>query len=107
MFEGMSAEFFDPKTLVIFLALAVLSFVAVTVSFYKFVQFSRLGVGKRRRAEEILDNWLSGRAEEAMMIAAERKSVLARILQAVFSGVQAKPGESAYAEELGRQTAII
>ncbi len=104
---GISAEFFDPVTLTVFLALAILSFIAVTVSFFKIIQFARLGVGKRRRAEEILDNWLSGRAEEAMRIAAERKSVLARILQAVFSGVQAKPGESAYAEELGRQTAII
>lgn len=104
---GINAEFFDPATLVVFLALAILSFICVTVSFFKAIQFARLGVGKRRRAEEILDNWLSGRADEAMRIAAERKSVLARILQAVFSGVQAKPGESAYAEELGRQTAII
>lgn len=104
---GISAEFFDPATLIVFVALAILSFIAVTVACFKVVQFSRLGVGRRKRAEEILDNWLSGRADEAMRLAAERKSVLARILQAVFSGVQAKPGETAYAEELGRQTAII
>jgi biopolymer transport protein ExbB len=104
---GINADFFDPLTLTVFAALAVLSFIALSVSFFKIIQFARLGVGKRQRAELILDNWLSGRADEAMRLAAERKSVLARILQAVFSGVQAKPGETAYAEELGRQTAII
>lgn len=100
-------DIFDPATLVVFAALAVLSFIAVTVSAYKTIQFARLGVGKRKKAEQILDSWLSGRADEAVQMASERKSVLARILQAVFSGVQARPGETAYAEELGRQTAII
>ncbi|MGH1369542.1 MAG: MotA/TolQ/ExbB proton channel family protein [Maritimibacter sp.] len=103
----MSSDLFNPATLLVFITLAALSLIALTVSFYKAVQFRKLGVGKRARAEEILDNWLSGRAEEAVKMASERNSVLARILQAVFSGVQAKPGETAYAEELGRQTAII
>lgn len=106
MQELMSA-FMNPATLVVFLALAILSFISVTVAIFKIIQFARLGVGKRARAEEILDTWLSGQGERAMKLASERRSVLARILQAVFSGVQAKPGETAYAEELGRQTAII
>lgn len=97
----------NPATFVVFIALAILSFLSVTVSVYKLFQFARLGVGKRARAEEILDTWLSGRGDDAMKLASDRKSVLARILQAVFSGVQAKPGETGYAEELGRQTAII
>lgn len=97
----------NPATLVVFLALAVLSLMSVTVSVFKLVQFARIGVGKRHRAEEILDTWLSGRGDDAMRLASDRKSVLSRILQAVFSGVQAKPGETAYAEELGRQTAVI
>ena len=100
-------DFLNPATLLVFAALAVLSFISVTVAVFKLIQFSRLGVGKRARAEEILDTWLSGRADEAVKLASDRKSVLARILQAVFSGVQAKPGETHYAEELGRQTAII
>jgi len=97
----------NPATLLVFAALAVLSFMAVTVSVFKMVQFARLGVGRRRRAEEILSKWLSGRADEAVLLASERNSVLSRILQAVFSGVKARPGDSGYAEELGRQTAII
>ena len=100
-------DLFDPLTLTIFAALAILSFMAVTVAFFKVIQFARMGVGKRKRAEKILDTWLSGQADEAIRLASERKSVLARILHAVFSGVQARPGETAYAEELGRQTAII
>ncbi|WP_121632446.1 MotA/TolQ/ExbB proton channel family protein [Tropicibacter alexandrii] len=98
---------FDLPTLIVFGALAILSVLAITVALFKWVQFIRLGVGRRRKAEQILDSWLSGRAEEAVRLASQRKSVLARILQAVFSGVQAKPNDTTYAEELGRQTAII
>ncbi len=98
---------FDPITLIIFSTLGLLSFVAVAVGFYKAIQFARLGVGRRREAEVILDTWLSGRADDAMRGAAGRKSVLTRILQSVFSGLQARPGDPSYAEELGRQTAII
>lgn len=100
-------DVFNPATSIVFLALAVLSFIAVTVAFYKLIQFARLGVGKRKLAEEILDNWLSGQADQAMRMASERKSVLSRVLQAVFSGRRANPAETAYAEELGRQTAVI
>tara|TARA_R110000787_G_scaffold47582_2_gene115034 strand:+ start:378 stop:1013 length:636 start_codon:yes stop_codon:yes gene_type:complete len=87
--------------------LAALSFFAVTVGFFKMAQFSRLGVGHRKEAECILDDWLNGRVEEAINAAGKRKSVLDRILQAVFSGIQARPGDTSYAEELSRQTAII
>lgn len=100
-------ENFDPITLIIFTTLGILSFVAVAVGFYKLIQFMRLGVGKRREAEMILDTWLSGRADDAIRSASGRKSVLTRILQSVFSGLQARPGDPTYAEELGRQTAII
>ncbi len=102
-----SISLFGPATLAVFAALAVLSFAAVTVGFYKFFQFRRLGVGYSREAEEILNAWLSGRVDEAAQMAAQRKSVLSRILQAVFTGLQARPGDSDYAEELGRQTAIV
>lgn len=87
--------------------LAILSLFAVGVGLYKIAQFSRLGVGKRSEAEKILDDWLNGRVEEAITAAGKRKSVLARIMQAVFSGIQARPSDVTYAEELSRQTAII
>ncbi|WP_425073522.1 MotA/TolQ/ExbB proton channel family protein [Sagittula sp. S175] len=98
---------YNLASIVVFGALGLLSLLAITVAVYKWVQFMTLGVGRRKQAEEILDNWLSGKADLAFQQAQQRKSVLARILQAVFSGVQAKPGDATYAEELGRQTAII
>ena len=105
--QSFLPESFNIASLIVFGALGLLSLLAIAVAIYKWVQFMMLGVGRRKRAEEILDNWLSGRADLALQQAQKRKSVLARILQAVFSGVQAKPGDSTYAEELGRQTAII
>ncbi len=96
----------DPFTLTVFAALFVMSFMVVTVSFFKLFQFSRLGVGRRSGAEQILNTWLAGQVESATQSASARNSVLSRILHAVFTGMQARPGETAYAEELGRQTAI-
>ena len=105
--NGISNDLFDPLTLTIFAALGAMSFIAVTVAIFKTMQFSRMGVGQRKHGEEMLDTWLSGRAEEAIRMASDRKSVLARILQAVFSGMRARPSDPSYAEELGRQTAIV
>ena len=97
----------NTPTIAVFLALAVMSMMAVTVSFFKTFQFSRLGVGKTTKAEAILSDWLGGRAESAVQAASARKSVLARVLQAVFTGLQARPDDQSFAEELGRQTAIV
>jgi len=87
--------------------LGILSLFALGIGLFKWIQFARLGVGRRKEAEKILDDWLNGRVEEAINAASQRKSVLSRILQAVFSGIQARPRDVTYAEELSRQTAII
>lgn len=97
----------NPATIGIFGTLALMSFIGIAVGFFKWIQFMRLGVGKRRDAETILDTWLSGRADEAIRAASGRKSVLSRVLQSVFSGLQARPHDPSFAEELGRQAAII
>ena len=98
---------FDPTTIIVFAALGVLSVTAVAVSFYKMIQFNQLGVGRQAKAEAIIDNWLGGRPEEAMRAASTRDSVLGRVLQAVLSGLRARPNDQDYAEELGRQTALV
>ena len=95
-----------PTTLVVFAALFVLSLIAVTVFFFKVFQFSRMGVGRHRVAEAVLNDWLGGRADQALAVASERKTVLTRILQSVMLCLRARPNEPAYAEELGRQVAI-
>lgn len=97
----------NTTTLVVFLALAIMSLLAITVAFYKAMQFARLGVGRHRAAEAILEDWLGGRADAALTRAAERRFVLARVLQSVFSGLRARPNDQEFAEELGRQTALI
>ncbi len=94
-------------TIAVFAALAALSFLASTVTLYKIAQFFALGVGRRRSAESVVSNWLSGKSDLALREAATRKTSLLRVLQATFSGLQARPGDQAYAEELGRQTALI
>ena len=93
-------------SLMVFTALAIMSVLAITVTFYKTLQFNRLGVGQFGDAEGILQTWLGGEADAAMRRAGERRFVLARVLQAVFSGLRAKPGTPNFAEELGRQTAM-
>jgi len=97
----------NAPTIAVFVALAIMSVLAVTVAFFKTFQFSRMGVGRVSNAETILGDWLGGKADKALQEAARRKSVLARVLQAVFTGLRAKPDDQSFAEELGRQTAIV
>ncbi len=96
-----------PSSIVVFAALGFLSVLGLAVSLFKVIQFNRLGVGRDARAEEIIANWLGGRPEEAMRAAAKRDCVLGRVLQAVLSALRARPNDTAYAEELGRQTALV
>lgn len=103
----MTITIFQLTSYVVYGLLAILSLFALSIGLFKTGQFARLGVGRRQEAEKILDDWLNGRVEEAIRMAGRRQSVLSRVLQAVFSGVQARPGDTSYAEELSRQTAIV
>ena len=103
---GLSLADFNIINLSVFAVLAVLSVIAVMVGFFKVLQFMRLGVGRRRQAEQILNRWLDGDVVGALADAKVANSVLTRILRAVFTGLQARPGDHEYAEELGRQIAI-
>ena len=103
----MTLTIFQLAAYVIYGLLAILSLFALSIGLFKLGQFARLGVGRRKEAEKILDDWLNGRVEEAIQTAGRRRSVLSRVLQAVFSGIQARPGDASYAEELSRQTAIV
>ena len=67
--------------------LAILSLFALSIGLFKMIQFARLGVGRRKEAEKILDDWLNGRVDDAIRSAGRRKSVLSRVLQATFSGI--------------------
>ncbi|CUH78142.1 flagellar motor protein [Tritonibacter multivorans] len=91
----------------VYLTLAGLSVFALGTGIFKLLQFSRAGLGGREEAERILDAWLSGRVDDAIKRAGQRKLVLSRVLHAVFSGLQARPNDPSYAEELSRQTVLI
>lgn len=97
----------NTPTIIVFAVLGIMSMIAISVSFYKAFQFGRMGVGKTNQAEEILQDWLGGRADDAFAAAGQRKSVLARVLQSVFSGLRARPNSPDFAEELGRQAALV
>ena len=103
----MTFTIFQLASYFVYATLGVLSLMAVSIGLFKLIQFSRMGVGRRKDAEKILDDWLSGRTNDAIRQAGSRKSVMARVLQAVFSGIQARPNDVSYAEELSRQTAIV
>lgn len=94
-------------TIAVFIALGILSVLALTVTVFKTMQFSRMGVGKDQIADQVLDDWLNGRPEEAMRKASDGKTVLSRVLHAVMSGLRARPNDPDYAEELGRQSALV
>lgn len=94
-------------TIAVFLALGLLSVITVSVVIFKMAQFRRMGVGRHATAEQILDDWLNGRPNEAVRKAGSDRSVLARVLAAVMSGLRARPGDNGYGEELARQTALF
>lgn len=93
-------------TIVVFVALSLLSVLTLTLTIYKFLQFSRLGVGRHKVADGILDDWLNGRPDEAQRKASAGKTVLSRTLAAVMSGLRARPNDPAYGQELARQVAL-
>lgn len=95
------------STAAVFAALAVLSVLALTVSIFKVMQFRRMGVGRPALAERLLDDWLGGRPDAAMAQGAAGDTVLTRVLDAVMQGLRARPGDAPYAEELGRQSALV
>ena len=95
-----------PISIAVFVALAALSVLTLTVAIFKLAQFSRMGVGRHSQAELILDDWLNGRPDEAQRKAGMGRTVLSRVLAAVMSGLRARPGDPAYGEELARQIAL-
>lgn len=93
-------------TQAVFAALAGLSVLTLTIVIFKIMQFRRMGVGHHKLGETILDDWLNGRPDEAQRKAQAGRTVLARVLGAVMSGLRARPGDPAYGEELARQVAL-
>lgn len=95
------------SSIAVFIALAAMSVLMVTVVIFKILQFSRMGIGRHRETELILDDWLNGRPDEAQRKVVATKSSQARVLAAVMAGLRARPADPAYGEELARQAALV
>lgn len=111
--EEIISKFSDPFYVVgavIYTILGTLSLLTLSIGMVKTVQFRRRGVGQMASANRILDIWLDDRQDrrqEAVNELARTPSVLTRVLRAVILGRETRPSDPSYAEELGRQTAII
>jgi biopolymer transport protein ExbB len=99
-------EGFNAVTLTVFAALISLSILATTVTLYKIVQFTMLGLGRVKAANACLTDWQSGQRDRALASARGGKGVLLRLLRAVFAAMTERPEDKDWAEEIGRQVAF-
>lgn len=105
MFANLTEQL-DGYAWIILGVLAAVSVLALTVAFYKVVQFASLGVGRRKAADQILDRWLSGDGDGALRLAERRDSAGVRVLFAALSGFRAAPQDRTYVRELATQSAL-
>jgi biopolymer transport protein ExbB len=87
-------------------ALALVSVAATATTFFKLIQFARLGIGARALPNRIVERWLAGSADAALDLAEARSSSSVRVLFAALSGLKARPGDRTYARDLATQTAL-
>lgn len=85
----------------------LVSVIATWISVFKYFQFWALGVGGRRKAEEIIRLWLAGNGAGALRLAARRNSTRVRVLHAALSALKAFPNDKDYSRELAMQTAMV
>ena len=97
---------FDGITFAVFAALGALSLVATSVTFYKIIQLARLGLGRRRKMAPVFEACAHGQTDQAIRALGNAKGVLPRVLGATLAGLRHKPGDTVYAEEIGRQAAL-
>jgi len=80
--------------------------VATAATFYKMIQFLRLGLGRRTRLSDVLDACDRGQTAQALHGLAGTSGVLPRVLHATLTGVEANPSDLTFGEEAGRQVAL-
>ena len=93
-------------TIAVFATLGLLSFVATTVTVFKVIQLWRLGLGRRRRLAATIAEAGQGQVDQALAKLSSEPGVVSRVLTAALGALRQKPGDTDYAEELGRQAAI-
>ncbi|MEM6636307.1 MAG: MotA/TolQ/ExbB proton channel family protein [Pseudomonadota bacterium] len=76
------------------------------MTIYKIVQLARLGLGRRKGLTDAIIDAGQGRVDEAMNQVGTASGVVPRVLTATLAALRHRPGDTDYAEELGRQAAI-
>lgn len=104
--SGLLPEGLDGFAWAILAVLALVSTVALTVAIFKLFQFMRLGVGRKRSANQIVDIWLTGNGDSALAQADKRDACTVRVLFATLSALKAAPHDKDYARELASQSAL-
>jgi len=93
-------------TFAVFAALGLLSVVATAATFFKLIQFARLGLGRRAKLQDVMTACDRGQTRLALEGLSGKSGVLPRVLYATLIGVETNPTDLAFGEEAGRQAAL-
>lgn len=86
--------------------LLILSFVATAVAIFKLLALSRLGVGRRRVADQALAKWEAGDLGGAQMLAASDNTVLGRVVAEAVGARLKWPNDKERAREVATGKAL-
>ena len=84
----------------VLLVLLALSIAASATTISKTMQFSRMGVGRRRGIDAVMRAWGAGDAEGALRTAQAERSVLCRVAAEAIGSLAVRPGDTDRAREL-------
>lgn len=86
--------------------LVILSLVATATAISKALQFSRLGVGRRRGIDAVMRAWAGGDTEGALRAARSDRSALCRVAAEAIDCLHRKPGATDSAREVATAAAL-
>ncbi len=89
----------------VLIALALISLVALSATFYKIFQFMRMGVGSHKEARALLAQWKSGDRDGAVRESSASSRAATQVLHAALSAMAAGPGNRERAQRSAVQTA--
>jgi biopolymer transport protein ExbB len=90
----------------ILVALILLSIAATAAAIFKLISLARLGVGKRKSADQALARWAAGDATGAHQIAASDTSTLAQVVAIAMAARMRWPDDKERAREVAAGAAL-
>jgi biopolymer transport protein ExbB len=90
----------------VLVALILLSIVATAAAIFKLISLARLGVGKRKTADQALARWAAGDATGAHRIAASETSTLAQVVADATAARMRWPDDKERAREVATGAAL-